>query len=174
MSGRETENGKSKPIKTLSSYEEKYKKLKASGKPRKKSKKTWWEKSGKKLIGAAVIVLALGGIITGIVLGTKDSNNNSVSEDKPTLMEIGSEGCQPCQLLKPHINKIKQNYGSKINVTVYDAWYTTSGAKKAEEYGVSVVPTLIFLNKDGKEIARLQGYQSYEALKNKLEKLGWV
>ena len=38
------------------------------------------------------------------------------------------------------------------------------------QYGVSGLPTIVFLNSDGQEIHRFSGYKSYEAVMQEVEK----
>lgn len=125
------------------------------------------------IIAISIVLFFIGAIVLGVVLG-KDRDNVIVIDDTfPTLMEIGSTSCEPCQLLAPIIEEIKADYKGKVNVVIYDSWNTQAGAKKASEYGVVSIPTLIFLDKEGQEVSRMVGLQNYSAIVNELDSLGW-
>jgi len=110
-------------------------------------------------------------VILGIVLGK--NSETEVDASLPTLMEIGSVSCEPCQMLKPIIDGLKDEYQGRVNVVVYDSWNTQVGAQKASEYDVTSIPTLIYLDKDGNELYRMVGYQEYSTIKSRFNALGW-
>ena len=146
---------------------------------KRKARQRWWATTGKKLVGAFVIIAVITGVIIGIVLGTsggasESSNGGGSSTAKPTLMDIGSTSCIPCQQLQPVLESLRADYGNKVNAKFYDAWNTTSGANMATKYSVSSIPTLIFLDANGKEVARMTGYHSYDEIVSKFKSLGWV
>ncbi len=146
---------------------------------KRKARKRWWGTTGKKLVGAFVIVAAITGVIVGIVLGTsgadaENSNGGGAYIAMPTLIDIGSTSCVPCQQLQPVLDKLKIDYANTVNVKFYDAWNTTTGANMATKYGVSSIPTLIFIDKNGNEVYRMTGYHSYNEIVSKFKALGWV
>ncbi len=123
------------------------------------------------IIAFLIVCLFMAAIVLGIILGAKSEID--VNSNLPTLMEIGSVSCEPCQKLKPTIDALKEEYKGRVNVVVYDSWNTQVGAQKAAEYNATTVPTLIFLDKDGKELYRMTGYQEYSTIKNRFTALGW-
>jgi thioredoxin 1 len=146
-----------------------------------RARQRWWNTTGKKLVGFAVIVLAITGLILGIVFGTdatgvadKRDESNQSGTSRPTLIDIGSTSCFPCQQLQPVLAELRADYGSKVDVKFYDSWNTTAGANMAKKYNVTTIPTLIFLDADGKEVARMTGYQSYDVIVAKYRALGWI
>jgi len=148
---------------------------------KKKARQRWWSTTGKKLVGACIIILVITGVVLGIVFGTDNTgaadNNNGGSTSgtaKPTLMDIGSTSCVPCQQLQPVLDELRSDYSNKVNVKFYDSWNTTAGANMANKYGVTSIPTLIFLDASGKEVARMTGYQSYDVIVAKFRSLGWI
>ena len=123
------------------------------------------------IIALVIVCLFMGAIALGIILGNK--NETDMNPNLPTLMEIGSVSCEPCQKLKPTIDTLKEEYKGRVNVVVYDSWNTQAGAQKAAEYNATTVPTLIFLDRDGTELYRMVGYQEYSTIKNRFITLGW-
>lgn len=93
---------------------------------------------------------------------------------KNTIMDIGSEGCGPCQMLKPILAELEEDYGDKVDFIFYEAWYTEEGKAMADKFGVTAVPCIIFLDKKGNEVERLVGLRSYDKYEDVLKDLGWI
>ena len=89
-------------------------------------------------------------------------------------MDIGSEGCGPCQMLKPILAELEEDYGDKVDFIFYEAWYTEEGKAMADKFGVTAVPCVIFLDKNGNEVERLVGLKSYDKYEDVLKDLGWI
>ncbi|MGE3063547.1 MAG: thioredoxin family protein [bacterium] len=99
------------------------------------------------------------------------NSNQTVKTSKVTFVELGSDGCTPCQMMRPVMKSVTDNYKDKVEVIFYDV-NTSTGGPKAQEYGIRVIPTQVFLNAEGKEIFRHEGYYPYENIKNLLD--GWL
>jgi len=76
---------------------------------------------------------------------------------KVTFIELGSVRCIPCQQMQPVMKSIKKKYGTQVNVVFHDVW-TEEGAPNAEKYSVSLIPTQVFLDQNGKEYFRHAGF----------------
>lgn len=78
---------------------------------------------------------------------------------KPTItfIELGSVNCIPCKKMKPVMKSIEQKYGDAVNVIFYDVW-TEEQKPYAKKYGVQLIPTQVFLDENGKEFFRHQGF----------------
>jgi len=83
--------------------------------------------------------------------------NLSASEDKSlvTFLEIGSTTCIPCKKMQPILKSIEKKYSNQIKVIFHD---TNKDREISKKYNVRLIPTQIFLDKDGKEIHRHEGY----------------
>lgn len=96
-----------------------------------------------------------------------DSNDikSSSSENsyEVTFIELGSVQCVPCRMMQPIMEEIKRDYKGKVNVLFYDVW-TPSGRPYATKYRIRVIPTQIFLDKNGNEYYRHEGYFPKEQL----------
>ena len=106
--------------------------------------------------------------------GTNGGGDLGHSLEKNTIMDIGSEGCQPCRMLKPILEELEENHGDKVDFIFYEAWYTEEGAAMAEQFDVSAVPCIIFLDKSGREVKRIVGLKSYSVYEDALASLGWI
>ena len=94
---------------------------------------------------------------------TKSSQKNTASETMPvskikvTFVELGSVKCIPCKMMQPIMKEIEEEYKDRVKVIFYDVW-TNSGAPYAEKYRIRVIPTQVFLDENGKEYFRHEGF----------------
>ena len=52
---------------------------------------------------------------------------------------------------------VEEKYGQQIKVIFYDVWKEDQ-KKYAEEYGIRLIPTQVFLDENGKEFFRHEGF----------------
>ncbi len=90
-------------------------------------------------------------------------------EGKAVMLEIGSVGCIPCDRMKPIMQKLSTNYKSKLEVIFIDIRKESATARKFDVY---VIPTQVFLDRNGKEFHRHVGYYPYEEIVRILKKAG--
>ncbi|NQV50853.1 MAG: thioredoxin family protein [Candidatus Marinimicrobia bacterium] len=74
-----------------------------------------------------------------------------------TFIELGSVKCIPCKQMQPIMASIEKKYGSQINVLFYDVWEPDQ-KHFAAQYGVRLIPTQVFLDSQGLELMRHEGY----------------
>lgn len=89
--------------------------------------------------------------------------------NKFVMLELGSKGCIPCEKMKPVMEKLTKNYGSKLEVIFVDVRENPDIARK---WGVYVIPVQVFLDKKGKEVHRHIGYYPYEDIVPVLKNMG--
>jgi thioredoxin 1 len=93
---------------------------------------------------------------------------NSKTKPKVTFIELGSVKCIPCQKMQTVIKQVEENYPNKVETIFYDVW-TLEGEEAAKEYEFDAIPTQIFLDEDGNEYARHEGYFPFEELEEVLK-----
>jgi len=76
---------------------------------------------------------------------------------KVTFIELGSVKCIPCQQMQPILKSIEKNYGEQVKVIFHDVW-TPEGKAYATEYKINLIPTQVFLDENGKEFFRHEGF----------------
>lgn len=116
------------------------------------------------------IILVIAFIFMSCSSKGDDSQNNLSAEKKHnysqaaktktakiTFIELGSVNCIPCKKMQPVMKSVEEKYGDQIKVIFYDVW-TQKDRKYARVYGIRLIPTQIFLDADGNEIARHEGY----------------
>jgi thioredoxin 1 len=60
-------------------------------------------------------------------------------------------------MMQPILADIEKEYGSQVDVVFHDVW-TEAGKPYAEKYGIRAIPTQVFLDRDGREFFRHEGY----------------
>ena len=74
-----------------------------------------------------------------------------------TFVEIGSVKCIPCKAMQPIMKAVEEEYKGQVKIIFHDVW-TPKGKADAMKYHNRVIPTQVFLDKDGKEYYRHEGF----------------
>lgn len=91
------------------------------------------------------------------------------SSGKPSLVDFGSTGCRPCEMMAPILETLTKKYEGKINVLfVHVNQERILGAR----YGIQSIPVQVFFDKTGREVFRHVGFYSQEEIEKKFEELG--
>lgn len=88
-----------------------------------------------------------------------------------TFVELGSKGCVPCDMMQPIMEEIKNEYPSQVMVVFHDV-RTKDGYAYAQQFKIRVIPTQIFLDSDGNEYFRHEGFFPKAELVKVLHKQG--
>lgn len=93
------------------------------------------------------------------------------SNKKVTFVELGSVNCVPCKAMQPLMDEIKTRYPDQVEVVFHDVW-TAEGRPFAAKFGVRVIPTQVFLDAEGKEYFRHEGFLPMDQLREALARGG--
>ncbi len=85
---------------------------------------------------------------------------------KVTFMEIGSVSCIPCKMMQPIMKEIAADYKGIVKVEFYDLGVDREIGPK---YNIRVMPTQVFLDANGKEFFRHEGFYPKEELAKMLD-----
>lgn len=85
----------------------------------------------------------------------RNTNQNALA--KITFVELGSVNCVPCKAMQPVMRSIERKYGEQVRVVFYDVW-TPEEQKYARMFGIRIIPTQVFLDQQGNEIMRHEGF----------------
>lgn len=111
----------------------------------------------KKLL--SIIFLFTFVFVQGCDAQSKDNKTETanVTKHKVTFIELGSVNCIPCKMMQPVMEAIENKYGDQVKVVFYDVW-TNEQKKYAQQYKIKLIPTQVFLDEDGKEFHRHEGF----------------
>lgn len=90
---------------------------------------------------------------------------------KITFIELGSDKCVPCKKMQPILKSLEKKYRGQLKVVFYDVW-KKEHKDKSEKYGIKLIPTQIFLDENGKEIHRHEGYYPEKEIEKFLKSKG--
>lgn len=79
------------------------------------------------------------------------------AKPKVTFVELGSVNCIPCKQMQPVMKSIQEKYGEQIKVIFYDVWKPDQ-KQYAQKFGLRLIPTQVFLDENGKEFHRHEGF----------------
>ena len=74
-----------------------------------------------------------------------------------TFVEIGSVNCIPCKMMRPVMKAVEEGFPGQVKIVFHDVW-TPQGKADAMKYGIRVIPTQVFLDSEGKEYFRHEGF----------------
>jgi len=88
---------------------------------------------------------------------------------KPSMIDFGSEGCRPCQMMEPILEKLTEQHQGKANIL-----FVHVGKEQilAARYGIRSIPTQVFFDKNGKEVLRHVGFFPQDEIERKLTEMG--
>lgn len=121
------------------------------------------------LIPPVVIMIML--LLSGYLHASEveDELARARQERKVVMLELGSVGCIPCEQMKPVMQKLRDTYKGRLEVIFVNV-------KKDRDAGrwfrVYMIPTQVFLDKDGNEFHRHIGFYAYDEIALILKKQG--
>jgi len=110
-------------------------------------------------------------LVLGLMPGLIFSCGAEASEPlvgKVTLMELGSDWCLPCKMMRPILDELQKKYPKDLKVVIVDVQKDKQAAIK---YQVKVIPTQIFFDREGKEVKRHVGFMPEKEILNVLNEL---
>lgn len=84
-----------------------------------------------------------------------------------TLVDLGAKTCIPCRMIAPILAELKAEYQGRAAVIVIDV---RERAEAAIPFKVSIIPTQILYDRQGREVFRHVGFMDKQGLREQLEK----
>ncbi|WP_302314743.1 co-chaperone YbbN, partial [uncultured Muribaculum sp.] len=81
-----------------------------------------------------------------IELGPNDILEFGGAQPMPVVVDFSATWCPPCKQFKPIFHKLAKKYKGKVNFIYVDI---DKAPQLAEQYGVTSVPTILFVDKEG-------------------------
>jgi thioredoxin 1 len=105
------------------------------------------------------------------VKGTPAGDSAKIAKPLVTFVELGSTTCIPCKKMQPVMKAIEEKYKGEVKVVFYDV-RSDEGQPYSEKYNIRLIPTQVFLDANGKEFHRHEGFYPEEAIHKLLKKRG--
>ena len=99
-----------------------------------------------------------------MIFTDENFNEEVLKSDKPVMVDFFAQWCGPCKMMGPIVEELAKEHEASWKIGKLDVDEAT---EMAEKYAVQSIPTIIFF-KEGKEVDRMIGFQSKEALAAKL------
>jgi len=87
----------------------------------------------------------------------------------PRMLELGSSGCRPCDMMTPILDELRREYDGNLSVEFFDV---RKDNEPAQKYRIRLIPTQIFLDAEGNEFFRHEGFFSKEDIDKVLADMG--
>lgn len=88
---------------------------------------------------------------------------------KPSLVDFGSTGCRPCEMMAPILETLKTKYEGKANILFV---HVREEQVLASRYAIRSIPVQVFFDKTGKEVYRHVGFYPQEEIEKRMKDLG--
>jgi thioredoxin 1 len=121
--------------------------------------------------GFAFVWLAVFASWTGPAVGRIDAQDFSHVPVKGmvTMIDLGADQCVPCKMMAPILTKLQQEYKDRAAIVFIDVW---KNREPAQRFGIRAIPTQIFFDAGGKEVARHVGFMSEKDIIAQLTRMG--
>ncbi len=134
-----------------------------------------WEKHTKRKAAECVDgVCVLPAEQAGAIIGPQSvpmmlSPSKAKSEPLPRLIDFGAGSCATCKMMNVILEDLAGEYNGRLIIQLID---TLEDKAKAEQYEIRMIPTQIFLDAEGNELFRHEGFISKEDILAKWVELG--
>lgn len=131
-------------------------------------------------VGKIAIVAALAVCVVAVIMFKNSGAAAQAESDGPVamntdgralprLIELGSVSCIPCKLMAPILDELRKEYPDTLRVEFIDIKKDEAAADK---FAVSIMPTQVFLDADGNELFRHEGFFPKAEILAKWKELG--
>jgi len=98
-----------------------------------------------------------------------DKTLKLINKHKVALYEFGAGKCAQCKKMKPIIEELQKELEGKVEVKIFDVGVDREVTAKHQ---IMLIPTQLFLDGEGKELFRHEGFYEKQEILNKLKELG--
>jgi thioredoxin 1 len=125
----------------------------------------------KKFVIVVFLIMIFAGMFILVSANAQSNTKTSPVAKLPRVVDVGADKCIPCIRMAPELENLKKEYAGALEVEFVDVW---KRPQDAEVYKVRGIPTQIFYDVSGKEVARHLGFISKDDILAKFKSLGIV
>lgn len=104
-----------------------------------------------------------------------EGNNYSAalaSSGKPKVLQFSAAMCSDCKRLEREIAPLRAQYSGKVIFQKIDVNSRNSAVNSLiSQYGINVVPTLVFLDRNGNLVQKIEGYITRQQIRECLDRI---
>jgi len=89
---------------------------------------------------------------------------------KPTVIDFYASWCQPCKQTNTALDKLKESYGDRVSFMRVDV-DDPNNERIIDQYEVSPIPTLVFLNTEGEVVSFTIGFSGEKGIDDGIKKI---
>lgn len=132
-----------------------------------------------KQLAAAAIVVAVIGVplwLKRTETATADrvtphaASAPTVRAPLPKLIDLGTRTCVPCKAMLVVLDELDRTYAGQLAIEFINV---QEQPRLAEQWGVEIIPTQVFVSSDGRELYRHTGYLSTRDIVERWRALGY-
>jgi len=118
-----------------------------------------------------VVVAGLVILVVGTVAWLKNAQpaSDSLRKPLPRLVELGAGKCKGCRKMAPIIEEVKAEYAGKVIVESIDV---IKQAERARSFNWRLIPCQVFIDANGKEVWRHEGFLPKEVIVAEFKEMG--
>lgn len=109
----------------------------------------------------AIVAVFAGALAAVVAVKARDrvprARTDGIAQGRPRLVDLGADRCLPCKAMAPILEELRAEYAGRLEVTFIDVW---QDPQAAAPFRIQVIPTQIFYDPDGRELARHEGFLS--------------
>lgn len=133
--------------------------------------------SARLAVGAACLALAVAGLAlfraARVETAAAPRADPAAAVALPVVLDFGRGECAACKRMKPVLDALAARHEGRVVVGIHDLKDESSRALAAT-HKVTLIPTQVFLDADGNERFRHEGFIPLEELEAELARLGWT
>ena len=121
-----------------------------------------------------ILLILLLPLVVYLYMSNNSDKSVAIAKDSglPTLITFTSTMCLDCQKIKSVLADVEPKYINKINFEYVQALEKNKKVKDAiKKYNVVLVPTLIFLDKEGNQLSKFEGFMEKDQLISEIEEV---
>jgi len=82
----------------------------------------------------------------------------AINPENPSMLIFTSTMCKDCQIMKKILNEVEDKYNERINFVYIDALKNNKNTRdQIKEYGITLVPTLVFTDVNKLQTKKIEG-----------------
>ena len=101
--------------------------------------------------------------------GKASSAPQAPTKGMVTMVDLGANKCMVCKMMSSIVESLQKEYQGKADIVFIDVWKHPEAGQK---FGVKLIPTQIFYDREGREVYRHEGLMLKEAIIAKLDEMG--